>query len=164
MMGNTHTIRPATEADIPRLEALLYQVHDLHAEGRPDLFRKGCKKYTREELLDILADPSGRPIFVYESEEASERTVKAYCFCIHMESTAASMVPIRTLYIDDLCVDEQYRGQGIGYCLYEHVLNYARTKGYYNVTLNVWACNPAAMRFYEKCGMQVQKVGMECIL
>ncbi len=158
--GNEIILRPATEADIPRLEALLYQVHGLHAAGRPDLFREGCKKYSREELSDILADPCGRPVFVLESEQ----TVKAYCFCMHQEQTAASMVPIRTLYIDDLCVDQQYRGQGIGYCLYEHVLNYARANGYYNVTLNVWACNPSAMRFYEKCGLKVQKIGMECIL
>ncbi len=163
-MADEIILRPATESDIPRLEELLYQVHGVHAEGRPDLFRAGCKKYTREELLEILDDPCGRPIFVFESEGLSERTVMAYCFCIHQEQTAASMAPIRTLYIDDLCVDAQYRGQGIGYTLYEHVLNYARANGYYNVTLNVWACNPAAMRFYERCGMSVQKIGMEQIL
>ncbi len=154
------TLRPAREADIPRLEALLYQVHGLHAVGRPDLFRPGCKKYSREELLSLLADPCGRPIFVYEAEGL----VKGYCFCVHQEQGAASMVPIRTLYIDDLCVDEQFRGQGIGYTLYRYVLDYARANGYYNVTLNVWACNPSAMRFYERCGMAVQKVGMEQVL
>ncbi len=156
----TFTLRPATESDIPQLESLLYQVHGVHAVGRPDLFIPGRKKYTRDELLAILADPCVRPIFVYESEG----NVKAYCFCMHQEQTAASMVPVRTLYIDDLCVDEACRGQGIGYTLYEHVLNYARSNGYYNVTLNVWACNPSAMRFYEKCGLKVQKIGMECIL
>ncbi len=160
MRAPTVTLRPARTEDIPRLEALLYQVHGVHAAGRPDLFRMGCKKYTREQLCEILADPAERPVFVYESKGL----VMAYCFCIHQAQTAASMVPIRTLYIDDLCVDEQFRGRGIGYALYEHVLNYARANGYYNVTLNVWACNPAAMRFYEKCGLSVQKVGMEQIL
>ncbi len=159
-MGSDITIRPAAETDIPRLEVLLYQVHGVHAAGRPDLFIPGCKKYTREELVGILGDPCGRPIFVYEQKGL----VKAYCFCIHQEQTAASMVPIRTLYIDDLCVDKSFRGQGIGYTLYEHVLDYARAHGYYNVTLNVWACNPSAMRFYEKCGLKVQKVGMEQVL
>ncbi len=153
-------LRPAEEKDIPRLEALLYQVHGLHAAGRPDLFIHGRKKYDREGLLAILGDPYGRPVFVYEQDG----TVKGYCFCIHQEQSAASMVPIRTLYIDDLCVDEAFRGQGIGYRLYEYALDYARTNGYYNVTLNVWACNPAALRFYEKCGLKVQKIGMECIL
>ncbi len=158
----SHTICPANEADIPRLEALLYQVHGLHAEGRPDLFRKGCKKYTREELLEMLnKDHCGRPIFVYKT---SDEGVLAYCFCIRQEPTATSMVPIRTLYIDDLCVDEAARGRGIGKQLYDFVVEYARSNGYYNVTLNVWACNPSAMHFYEKCGLSVQKVGMEQIL
>ncbi len=159
-MADPFTIRPATVADIPRLEALLYQVHGVHAAGRPDLFIPGCKKYTREELVAILGDPCGRPIFVYEAEGL----VKGYCFCIRQEQTAASMMPISTLYIDDLCVDEAFRGQGIGYALYGHVLDYARANGYYNVTLNVWACNPSAMRFYERCGLAVQKVGMEQVL
>ena len=74
------------------------------------------------------------------------------------------MTDIRTLYIDDLCVDERHRGCGVGRLLYEYVLDYARSAGCYNVTLNVWSCNEAAMRFYEKCGLRPQKIGMEKIL
>ena len=66
--------------------------------------------------------------------------------------------------IDDLCVDEQARGQGIGKDLYEFVVQFARESGCYNLTLNVWAANPGAMRFYEKCGLVPQKIGMEKIL
>lgn len=159
-MNDTYVIRPAVESDIPRLEDLLYQVHGLHAAGRPDLFIPGRKKYTREELLTILNDPIQRPIFV----AVADNMVVGYCFCIRQEQTAASMVPITTLYIDDLCVDEACRGQGHGKKLYDHAVSYARENGYYNLTLNVWACNPSAMRFYEKCGLQVQKVGMELVL
>ena len=153
-------VRPAESSDIPRLEELLYQVHELHAEGRPDLFIPGKKKYTHEELQAILREPDARPIFVAVYNDR----VEGYCFCIHQSQTAASMVPVNTLYIDDLCVDSASRGQGIGKLLYDHTLAYARKNGYYNVTLNVWACNPSAMRFYEKCGLKVQKIGMECIL
>jgi hypothetical protein len=32
------------------------------------------------------------------------------------------------------------------------------------VTLNVWSCNPAALRFYEARGLTPQKVGMEQVL
>ena len=69
-----------------------------------------------------------------------------------------------TLYIDDLCVDEKSRGQHIGRAIYEYVLKFAKENGCYNVTLNVWACNESAMKFYEKCGLSVQKIGMEKIL
>ena len=61
-------------------------------------------------------------------------------------------------------VDEKLRGQHIGRELYEYVLSFAKEEGCHNLTLNVWACNPAAMRFYESCGLSVQKIGMEQIL
>lgn len=74
------------------------------------------------------------------------------------------MTDIKTLYIDDLCVDERARGGHIGTHLYEYVLDFARQQGYYNVTLNVWADNVNARKFYEKIGLRVQKIGMEKIL
>ena len=74
------------------------------------------------------------------------------------------MTDIKTLYIDDLCVDEVARGAHIGKALYEYVVNYAKKQGYYNVTLNVWADNINAVKFYEKIGLKVQKIGMENIL
>ena len=154
------TIRPAVEADIPRLEDLLYQVHGLHAEGRPDIFIPGCKKYTAEQLRELLADRVNTPIFA----AILDGVLVGYCFCVCQVQSAASMQKISTLYIDDLCVDAAMRGRGIGKVLYDYAVEYARENGYYNLTLNVWACNPSAMRFYEKCGLAVQKVGMELVL
>ena len=154
------TIHLASEADIPRLEDLLYQVHGLHAEGRPDIFIPGCKKYTADQLKEILADPINTPVFV----ATADGVLVGYCFCIRQVQSAASMQKISTLYIDDLCVDAAMRGKGFGKILYNHAVTYARDNGYYNLTLNVWACNPSAMRFYEKCGLAVQKVGMELVL
>ena len=153
-------IRPAVESDIPRLEGLLYQVHGLHAEGRPDIFIPGCKKYTAEQLRKILSDTENTPVFA----AISDGLLVGYCFCVRQVQTAASMQKISTLYIDDLCVDAAMRGHGIGKVLYDYAVEYARENGYYNLTLNVWACNPSAMRFYEKCGLSVQKVGMELVL
>ena len=153
-------IRLALESDIPRLEDLLYQVHGLHAEGRPDIFIPGCKKYTADQLGEILADPVNTPVFV----AIADGVLVGYCFCIRQVQSAASMQKISTLYIDDLCVDAAMRGKGFGKVLYDHAVEYARDNGYYNLTLNVWACNPSAMRFYEKCGLAVQKVGMELVL
>ena len=153
-------IRPAVESDIPRLEELLYQVHGLHAEGRPDIFILGCKKYTAEQLRKILSDTENTPVFA----AISDGLLVGYCFCVRQVQTAASMQKISTLYIDDLCVDAAMRGRGIGKVLYDYAVEYARENGYYNLTLNVWACNPSAMRFYEKCGLSVQKIGMELVL
>lgn len=154
-------IRRATERDIPGLDRLLEQVLMVHHVGRPDLFRSGAKKYTDEELKVILADDS-RPIFVGVGQ-AEE--VMGYAFCIFQQHIGSHILTdIKTLYIDDLCVDETLRGQHIGRQLYDYVVQFAKNSGCYNVTLNVWSCNESALRFYEKCGLKPQKIGMEVIL
>ena len=153
-------IRRAAESDIPVIDKLLYQVHKIHSDIRPDLFNKGTKKYTDEELRSIIADEL-TPVFVAEKDGM----VLGYAFCIHQQHiNNNNLTDIRTLYIDDLCVDEASRGMHVGRALYDHVISYARENGYYNVTLNVWAGNDSAMRFYESVGLKVQKVGMEKIL
>ena len=154
------TIRRAVDADIPALDQLLFQVHQVHHEARPDLFKAGAKKYTDAQLRAILADDK-TPVFVAERGGA----VVGYAFCIHKQFVNDnSMTDIKTLYIDDLCVDESSRGLHIGQQLYAYVIDYARANGYYNVTLNVWADNKPALHFYEKIGLRVQKIGMEKIL
>ena len=88
-----------------------------------------------------------------------------YAFCVWQQHINNEILTdIKTLYIDDLCVDETHRGQHIGKSLYEHVLAYAKENNFYNVTLNVWSLNESAMKFYEACGLVPQKVGMEHIL
>ena len=155
------TVRRAEKKDIPRMLELLVQVCMVHHNGRPDLFNGPATKYSEAELEELLQDPQ-RPIFAAVDEND---ILQGYAFCISEQIVGDSVrTDIRTLYIDDICVDETVRGQHIGRTLYEHVLAYARENGYYNVTLNVWACNKNAMRFYESCGMQPQKVGMEVIL
>lgn len=152
-------IRKAEPRDIPRIMDLLSQVLEVHAKGRPDLFSSGTTKYSSEELKEIIADPE-RPIFVGTRDDI----VQGYAFCIFQRHNERNTPNFTTLYIDDLCVDENARGMHIGRALYEYVLGFAKENGCYNVTLNVWACNESAMRFYEKCGLSVQKIGMEKIL
>ena len=154
-------IRKATEKDIPRLIDLLYQVHRVHSKGRPDIFRAGNKKYTEDELRGILSDET-KPIYAAADETD---TLCGYAFCIYEEiKDQISLMDRKSLYIDDLCVDENMRGQHIGTLLYEHVLEEAKKLGCYHVTLNVWCLNESAMRFYEKCGLSPLKITMEQIL
>lgn len=154
-------IRRARECDMKDINRLLVQVNMVHHQDRPDLFRAGKKKYTDEQLRELIHDDS-RPIFVAVDDQ--ER-VLGYAFCIFQQHLDDNILTdILTLYIDDLCVDEAVRGQHIGKSLYEAVLAFARESGCYNVTLNVWALNEGALKFYEKCGLKPQKVGMETIL
>lgn len=154
-------IRRAVEKDIDRLNELLLQVCLVHHVGRPDIFKYGAKKYNDEELLEIIRDDE-RPILVAVDEEDN---VCGYAFLVFKQYVDNNIfTDIKTLYIDDLCVDEEIRGQGIGTELYQAILAYAKENQCYNVTLNVWSCNESAMKFYEKCGLKQQKVFMETIL
>lgn len=154
-------IRRACNTDIPDVNRLLFQVNQVHHEGRPDLFKSGGRKYTDDQLKEIFADDQ-RPVFVALGEDGH---VLGYAFCMFQQHVGDNILTdVKSLYIDDLCVDENCRGQHIGRALYEHVLDFARASGCYNVTLNVWSCNTSAQAFYEKRGMKPQKTGMEVIL
>ena len=154
------TVRRAEERDIPRILELLLQVHAVHSEGRPDIFRRGGSKYNAEELRVILAT-AHTPVFVAEEDG----TVYGYAFCLLEEVKGdKSLCDRKSLYIDDICVDEAARGKHVGKTLYESVRAYAAELGIYHITLNVWCLNQGAMRFYEKCGMKPLKIVMEDIL
>ena len=154
-------VRRAEERDIPQLLELLLQVDMVHHNGRPDIFKGPATKYSEDELKDLLKDDT-YIIFVWvdDSDKA-----KGHAFCMHKQVLDDNVLTdIRTLYIDDICVNESCRGQHVGSDLYNAVLEYAREKNYYNVTLNVWSCNPGALKFYESLGLVPQKIGMEKIL
>ena len=150
----------AVEKDIPKMLDLLSQVCLVHHRGRPEIFKIGTK-YSSQDLKVLLADKE-RPILVAVDENDS---VMGYCFCIFQQHNDNSVLTdIKTLYIDDLCVDENLRGKHIGKQLYQAAVKLAKENGCYNLTLNVWSCNPSALRFYESIGLRPQKIGMEMIL
>ena len=154
-------IRRAQTCDIPAIGRLLLQVAEVHHQGRPDLFRGGCRKYTDAEVEGMLADDE-RPIFV-ATDDSDEVCGYVFCQLIRHEHDNV-LTDITTLYIDDLCVDERSRGKSVGRALYEHALSYARELGCHNVTLNVWAKNEGAIAFYRRLGLTPQKFHLEQIL
>jgi ribosomal protein S18 acetylase RimI-like enzyme len=152
-------VRKAEKRDIADIMSLLYQVNAVHHQIRPDLFKGNTTKYSERELEAILQDDT-HPIFVYDDGK-----VEGHAFCQIIETKNHLLLQdIKTLYIDDICVDKQARGKHIGKALYEHVIDYARSIGCNNVTLNVWEGNEPAMSFYKSMGMRVQKTGMEIVL
>ena len=152
-------IRKAAKEDILRIIELLHQVNMVHHVIRPDLFKPHTSKYNEQELEAMLDDDS-KPIFVFD-----DGMVLGYAFCQVSEVKNNQLLEdIKTLYIDDICVDENARGKHVGKALYEHVLEYAKSIGCNNITLNVWEGNEPAQRFYRDMGMQVQKTTMEIIL
>lgn len=154
-------IRRAENKDISKINDLLRQVCLVHYHGRPDLFKKASRKYTDDQLRQMLKDDE-KPIFVAVDDMDQ---VIGYVFCLFEQYIDNNILTdVKTLYIDDLCVDENLRGKHIGRQLYDYALDFAKKSGCYNLTLNVWSCNPSAMKFYESCGLKPQKVHMETLL
>lgn len=155
------TIRRATYADIHNILNLLSQVNEVHHIGRPDLFNLGTK-YNESQLTSLISDNS-RPIFVATAPDSP--SILGYCFCIFEQILNDSIrTPVKTLYIDDLCVDANHRGQHIGRALFAFVKDFARSSQCYNLTLHVWSCNLSAQRFYESLGLKPQMTSLETIL
>ena len=153
-------IRFAEKQDVGGILTLLKQVGTVHHEGRPDLFRSGAQKYGASQVLAMLGSIES-PIFV----AVEDGQVLGYCFCqMQRHPQDPVLCDVLSLYIDDLCVDENCRGKGVGKALYEAVCRYAKMRKCYNITLNVWACNESAMKFYQAMGLVPQKIGMESIL
>lgn len=153
-------VRRAGAQDVAGVHELLSQVLEVHAAGRPDLFRSGTRKYTDEELLKIFSTEE-TPVFV----AVDGADVLGHAFCVLEDHTTDhNWQDVKTLYIDDICVSEKSRHQHVGTALYQHVIAYARSLGCHNVTLNVWTCNLGAQAFYEAMGMKPYKVAMETLL
>ena len=153
-------IRFAQMEDVAGIIALLKQVGNVHYQGRPDIFRQHAQKYGASQVIAMLNKASA-PIFV----AVEDKKVVGYGFCqMQRHENDPVLTDVTSLYIDDLCVDENCRGKGIGKAIYEEILKYAKMRKCYNVTLNVWSCNESAMKFYEAMGLKPQKIHMETIL
>lgn len=153
-------IRFAEEKDIDGILILLEQVNLVHYKLRPDLFEK-TTKYNREELSNLINDPM-HPIVVCTDENDE---VLGHGFCIIQDYTNVDLwTNIKSLYIDDICVDENKRRMGIAGKIFDFIKQYANENGFYNITLNVWEGNDSAATFYKSLGMTCQKTTLETIL
>lgn len=153
------SIRHAQVSDIPAILDLLGEILTVHHKGRPDIFKAEGSKYTHQQLAQLLDDPN-QPVFVYEQDGQ----ILGHLFCQIQEAQGSVLEPIKTLFIDDLCVSSAARGQGLGEKFMDFAKGYAKEQGCYNLTLDVWADNAGAVRFYERFGLVPQKMRMEEIL
>ena len=151
-------IRLANVNDIPRLLDLLSEVLEVHAKLRPDLFISGTTKYSKEDL-ELMIEDENKPMFVATINDY----VVGYAMCqIHIPSN--NMYPVKIFHLDDLCIDSKYRRQGIGEALYQKVVEVAKVNDCYEITLNAWPGNEAALKFYEKMGLKTRSIFLEQII
>ncbi len=152
-------IRKADKGDCAGIAELLKIIAAQHGAGRPDLFDASCGKYDAEGVASLLPDHA---VFVAEGESGG---IAGYLIAkIKEQPKYAVRKAYRCLYIDDLCVNPEYRKSGIGRALFDEARAYAEKNGCYNIELNVWEFNEGAKFFYKRMGMSTQKRTMELIL
>ena len=136
-------IREANPQDVGDIYRLLKIIADLHRELRPDIMGGTESKYSKEELEKFVSAQAGPRIFVAECGGE----VCGHIFCELRRGFA------NEVYIDDLCVDPQYRRRGIGKKLMDRAEAFGRENGCAGMILNVWRGNAEAEEFYKSRGM-----------
>ena len=150
-------IRKAVKEDAPRIHKLLCDIARLHTEGNPDVFEGKSAKYDVTDVEKMISD--GSSIILSALEEGN---VIGYLICKENITEADGLRRYRrTLYIDDLCVDENARGIGAGKALFNEAKKLAFELGCSALDLNVWSFNKNAIAFYEKMGMTDVRRHME---
>ena len=150
-------IRQAVPEDCTRIRPLQEQITNLHKMGRPDLFRSEARFFTQEAFNQRLQDKNHK---VWIAEADGEVVGYAFAWVIFYRDHSTYM-DHETFYIDDICVLESHRRQGIGRKLFEQCRETARALGCINIDLGVWAFNQDAIAFYEACGMHERVRRME---
>lgn len=150
------TVRPAHSGDENTIAAQLVRIHDLHAQGRPDLFGGGSAKLDASSLLPLFDDPEHLCLVAEVAGQAA-----GYLLAVRKHSQNLTLSDFSTLYIDDLFVEESFRHRGIATALMQKAEEFARTAGCYNLTLNVWQFNKGAMALYDRLGFFPQRTIME---
>lgn len=154
-------VRKAEKQDAPRIAELLCTIAQLHHEGRPDIYRGGGAKYDISAVEKKIED-GNEIIFVAVDEN---NYVLGYTISkIYTTEDDGIIIGHKKMYIDDVCVDSQYRKHGIGKLLMAATKQKAIDEGCTICELNVWAFNENAVKFYESCGMTRQRIYMEYIL
>ena len=151
-------IRDLTIADFDAVNDLFMQLHDLHVEHRPDLYRRIDKPATTR-AWDYEASLEDKDIIMLGAE--ADGKIVGFCITEIRRSESKALVPRISAHIKNLAVDRNYRRQGIGKALYDAAVTRGKAYGAGAVELEVFSFNDSAIAFYRSLGMTVQSCTME---
>ncbi|MBQ6077528.1 MAG: GNAT family N-acetyltransferase [Clostridia bacterium] len=150
-------VRFAKESELDRVNALRKQVNDLHAAGRPDIFKPGFSKELQDHIRTIWNDPRQRIVV-----DERDGVLCGFAVLNHITRPENPFMRVRDyLDIDEFCVDKTCRRTGVGTELMTFIRVYAREQGFSKVELNMWEFNRDALQFYEAIGFSTYRRYME---
>ena len=153
-------IRFAKEDELERINVLRKQVNDLHVEGKPDVFKPGFNEELQNYVYYIFKDPEQKIVVADKDGE-----ICGFAILHHIYKPENPFMKVRDfLDIDEFCVDEKHRREGIATAMVEFIKNFAKEQGYHRLELNMWEFNQDAVAFYEAAGFETFRRYMEMFI
>ena len=150
-------IRFAKEDELEGVNELRKQVNDLHVEGKPDVFKAGFNDELRDHIYDIWNDPE-QEIIVADADGI----ICGFAVVHHIYKAENPFMFERDFIdVDEFCVDERFRRQGIATEIITFIKDYTKEKGFKRIELNMWEFNQGALEFYEAVGFNTYRRYME---
>lgn len=141
-------IRTANTEDLNKLAALNKQVHDIHVKIEPEFFCDISQDSIRASILKSLEDDEST-ILVAEQGE----TLTGYMLLKkRVRSKNDLMHERKCVYIDQICVYENYRNQGVFNQLLAKAKELAKEWGFSRLELDVWSNNVDAKASFTRSG------------
>ena len=147
-------IELARTCDRAEVNRLARQIHQMHMDWRPDIYRMPEELFPEERYAELIAN---RELYV---AKVGRRVVGYAQTCIRVHDLP-ELAKRKVFYLNQLCVDEELRGHGIGTQMMEELRILAKAFGCTDLQLNVYPQNDAAVSFYQKCGFMIQNINMQ---
>ena len=144
----------ARPEDRAAIEGLAQQVHALHVQWRPDIYAPASELWPQDRFDAAVAD---RLLFTAKVEE----TVVGYVLLKVRTYDMVGHTKRKVLVVDEICVDETRRNQGIGTEMMIEVRAIANAFGCTDLQLGVYPQNDDAVGFYQKCGFTIRSIDMQ---
>ena len=147
-------LQSAVETDRGAVNAMALQVHAMHVAWRPDIYAMVEELYSRERFLEAIQE---RQLYVAKLGGVAV----GYVLLKFRHYDWPGMVRRKVMLVDEICVEEAYRGQGIGKAMMEDVHALAKAFGCTDLQLGVYPQNDGAVAFYQKCGFTIRSIEMQ---
>ena len=144
----------ATASDFDAVREIALQVHDLHVSWRPDIYEKTEILYSQEELSEFVRN---RELYVAKLNG----TVAGYALLKQSVVDGDGIVRRKVMTVQEFGVHETCRGHGIGKAMMEDIHALARAFRCTDMQVKVYPQNDDAVGFYQRCGFQIQNIGMQ---
>lgn len=144
----------ARPEDREAVNRLAREVHAMHVAWRPDIYEMMQELYPEERFREAIRD---RQLYV-----AKINGIAAGYVLLRMRSVEMpGLVKRKIMLVDEICVDEPFRDQGIGTQMMTEVRALAHAFGCTDMQLGVYPQNDGAVAFYQKCGFAIKSIDMQ---